>query len=426
MHAIGTREWAEQLARGVLAACNPTALVQSAMSQLDSHPPAGILAVGKSAADMALGARRALLHMGMCETPTCVMAPLERLGLLKDLPGIDLHIGDHPESTHRNQKEACEVLQWLRRNGPVGQIVVLLSGGASAYLISPMDGLRREDLDEIYAAIRQGGGTIEELNAVRKHCESMKGGRLAGLAKSTRVLVISDVLGDRLDVISSGPFVADPSTCQEAASVLTKFDLAERYPHILRHVSRIENESPKPGDAIFAHVEHQILASHVNAVRAASSVISQQGIAIRYQIDRVKGEPSEIAANLRDKIHSLQVGEGLIVGGEPTVDARHATTGARGGPSQEWCLTLAMGLREAQVLGTAWALSTDGVDGNSPYAGGWLSTEMLKSAHNRGYRVKEFRERHDASSFLEEAAGAIFTGPTGVNLNHVACVVRTG
>lgn len=414
--------------RGVLGACDPATCVREAVKRGlgggTSVGFAGILSIGKAAAGMAAGAIEGLGSLAD-RTQLCVMGPEEYVAAWRRRDHTLALEGDHPLSTARNQVHAEQALGWLRQNGPKGEVLVLLSGGASAYLVSPMGRLKREELDEVYAAIRVRGGTIEELNSVRKHCEAMKGGRLAGLARSTRVLVMSDVLGDRLDVISSGPFVADLSTCEDAAAVMRKYGLDRDFPAVLRHVSDAVHETPKRGDQRFARVTHEVLISNATAVRALQELLREQGIEIQASVQEVRGEPKMIAQDARDVIRALKSGEGMVFGGEPTVDARHAATGARGGPSQEWVLALAKVIEECGVHATAWAFSTDGQDGNSPYAGGWLTSSMVKQARNRGFATEEFREKHDASSFLEEAAGEFFTGPTGVNVNHVACVVRT-
>lgn len=425
MEAIGSRNWAQGLAKGVVLACDPVRLVRHELAQTWLAAPAGILSLGKAAVGMAAGAVQAMHEAGRSDIPMCVMGPEEHVAALQGLPNTQVIFGDHPESTSRNQAGARLVLDWLHQYGQQGEILVLLSGGASAYLVSPMGDLMREELDAVYVAIRQSGGSIDELNAVRKHCETMKGGRLAGIAKATRVLVMSDVLGDRLDVISSGPFVPDSSTCGDAVAVLHRYGLQDRFSRVRQHVENPLHETPKPADTRFAAVRHHILAGNRDAVQSVASALSQQGVGVRHRIEGVRGEPIDSMSSLSGIIQFLQIGEGLVLGGEPTVDVRGSSDGARGGPSQEWCLVLAMALDECKVQGTVWAFSTDGLDGNSPYAGGWLSSSMVKATRNRGLDMQKFRERHDASAFLEQAAGEIFTGPTGVNLNHVACVVRT-
>jgi hydroxypyruvate reductase len=378
---------------------------------------------------MVKGALQALTAAGVAHVPVCVMGPKEWVEEFEGKKGALVLHGDHPLSTARNQQGAARVMEWLCEVGPRGEVLVLLSGGASAYLVSPMGGLQREELDAVYAAIRGRGGSIEELNAVRKHCEAMKGGRLAGLARKTRVLVMSDVLGDRLDVISSGPFVADESTCEDAAGVMKRLGLEVEYPRVMKHVSDSRHETPKCGDARFARVTHRVLMNNKMAMEALEAALTRGGVRVVMRVQDVRGEPMENAQRMRRAIQELQSGEGVVLGGEPTVDVRHAAAGARGGPSQEWVLALANVCEERGVDATVWGLSTDGQDGNSPYAGGWLTSSMVSRARNRGSRsglvLSEFREKHDASSFLEEAAGEFFTGPTGVNVNHVACVVRT-
>lgn len=426
MDEIGSRTWAEGVLKGVLAACDAATCVREALAR-DVSPAgvSGVLAIGKAAGGMATGALQGLKLAGMSDVPLCVMGPKEWVqGFGGRAKALVLH-GDHPLSTARNQEGAVRVLEWLREVGPLGEVLVLLSGGASAYLVSPMEGLRREELDAVYAAIRGRGGSIEELNAVRKHCEAMKGGRLAGLAKRTRVLVMSDVLGDRLDVISSGPFVADASTCEDAASVMRRLELEVEFPNVFRHVADRAHETPKPGEARFAEVSHRVVMNNAIAMRGLEVELNKQGVKVASRMHEMRGEPVDSAEGLRSVIQSLQPCEGVVLGGEPTVDVRHAPAGARGGPSQEWVLSLANVCEECKVSATVWAFSTDGQDGNSPYAGGWLTSSMVSRARNRGLALSEFRERHDASSFLEEAAGEFFTGPTGVNVNHVACVVRT-
>lgn len=398
-----------------------------------------VLAIGKASIEMVGALRRRLDTMPHLRgvpldgLATCVPQRLTR-GVRSNLAAINVRAlpADHPLPTPRNVKAARAVAGFLESCGPGDTLVVLLSGGGSAHLAWPAAGLSLDELKALSSDLMKSGASIHELNCVRKHLERLKGGRAAALcrARRIRVGVLSDVIGDPLDVISSGSFAADPTTYSEALRILRKRRLTARHASAVRVLSagiRGElDETPKPRDRAVSRVHHSILLSNQSVISALAKALAPRGFSLQSASFGVEGEASRVAARwVRDELKALADEPCIsVLGGETTVAVKNAT--GLGGPSQEFALAGAAVLARARLRGRRAALltfSTDGVDGPTDAAGAIVTDSTWKDLQRVGVDPAAALANHDSYRALDKVGALIRTGPTGTNVNHVAVLM---
>jgi glycerate 2-kinase len=275
----------------------------------------------------------------------------------------------------------------------------------------------------------RAGAAIHELNAVRKHCEKLKGGGLARLAHPApvRAFVLSDVIGDPLDVIASGPFAADPTTFADALDVVARFALLDAVPAVTAHLragARGERpENPKPGDPLFAAVSHTIIGSNRLALEAVSQRAHETGWSVRGVEAGVSGEAREQGERLAGIARSLPTGVARpachLIGGETTVTVRGSGVGGR---NLELALAAAMALDGLENVALA-AFATDGIDGPTDAAGAIVTGGTAARARSMGMEPGTFLADNDSYTFFEKVGGLIQTGPTGTNVNDIALLL---
>ena len=400
-------------------AADPAAVVTASVSL-----PTGrwrLLAVGKAAVTMA---RATLALPGTPPEDVFLAAPADDVAPDLASRGATIFPCDHPLPTHRNTQAARAVLDFVGRAHADVTLLVLLSGGGSAYLALPHDSVPLEQLTALTRHLQRAGASIHELNAVRKHAEQLKGGRLAlPCAGPVRVELLSDVIGDPLDVVSSGPFAPDPTTFAHALSVLQSrggLDVAPAVTQLFRQgVAGALPETPKPGDAAFRRVSHRILANNSSVVAAAEHVLRRLGFTIAGVEREVEGDAAQLGDRLGARAASLAgaAPAAWILGGEWVVNV--GTSTGEGGPSQE--LALAAAGRLAQVPEAAvLAFSTDGRDGPGTAAGAVVETDTWSELARLGVDSAAALRNHDSGGALSRARALLSTGPTGTNLNHVA------
>ncbi|MFA6045833.1 MAG: DUF4147 domain-containing protein, partial [Phycisphaerales bacterium] len=319
------------------------------------------------------------------------------------------------------------VKEWINQTPDDAQLIACLSGGGSAYLTLPHNDVSLDDLVSLTKALQHAGADIRELNCVRKHAEQLKGGRLGSMcAGPVRAYVLSDVLGDPLDVIASGPFHPDPSAYAEALEVLARRSAQGVAPAITelfqRGAAGREPETPKTWDELGGphRITHTIIANNDSAVEAACEALVSAGITVVQTRRRVEGNASDVAITLaHDMCRAPSTGEhqAWIVGGEWVVDSR-ASTGV-GGPSQELALAWAAhsaGFSDSYLM----AFSTDGIDGPTNAAGAVVSGDTALQLAQAGVHAEAALANHDSHSALDKVNALIRTGPTGTNINHIA------
>lgn len=308
-------------------------------------------------------------------------------------------------------------------------VICLISGGGSSLLVYPVEGIALEHKIEITRLLLGSGATIKEINIVRKHLSRIKGGRLAGLAAPARTitLVLSDVIGDRLDVIASGPTVPDDSTYIDALSVLEKYRLLDKVPKPV--IDRLRNgaqarieETPKPGSPIFFSVQNEIIGSLGLALEAAEREASERGYRTFILSSCITGEAREvgkvfgaIAAEIRKNSRPLQPPACIIAGGETTVTLRGD---GKGGRNQEMVLSAAIDMAGlADVL--FFSAGTDGTDGPTDAAGAFADGSTVGRAEALGLDAREYLTKNDSYSFFKSIGDLFITGPTKTNVMDI-------
>jgi len=387
-----------------------------------------VLAAGKAAPAMAAAAEAAL-GPRIADGLAVSNAPGPRLRRTR------LQLAGHPLPDARGVEAAHAVEAMVRGLTVEDVLVVLLSGGASALLPAPVPGVSLEDKAAVTALLMRAGAGITELNTVRKHLSRLKGGGLARAAAPARVvtLVLSDVVGDDLSTIASGPTVPDPTTYAEARRILDDRGLASAVPasvrrHLDAGVRGERAETPKPRDAVFRRVRTRVVGSNRLSVQAAAREARGRGLRPLVLTTRLEGEAREVArvlvAVLRECVESATPASPpvcLLAGGETTVTVRGD---GRGGRNQEMAVAAAEGLASFPVEAVVAALATDGIDGASESAGGVADRTSVARARALGLAAPAaFLAANDSNGFLAPLGDLIVTGPTGTNVVDLAVLL---
>lgn len=327
-----------------------------------------------------------------------------------------VHVGSHPIPNEKSLHAGEELLEWLKRIPTNARLLTTLSGGASALVVSPAPGISIQSKMKVNDLLIRSGATIQEINTVRKHLSRIKGGQLARSVESLHcvVLVISDVIGNDLATIGSGPFYPDPTTFAAARNVLEKYDLWNRVPEEVRSVlnrgmqGKIP-ETPKPGS--YREIPHYIIASNEIARRAATEKSRELSFHSNYIREAVSGPIDQVALSLISMITSTPTNSAIILGGEVTVRVQGNGTGGR---NQHLSLLLTELIAGKKVL--FCAAGTDGVDGNSPAAGAWIDGTTFERSRMQGLDLKQALRNFDSYPFFHSLHQDIYTGPTGTNV----------
>lgn len=333
--------------------------------------------------------------------------------------------GDHPVPSEDGVANTQSVLEQARHAGADTLILGVITGGGSALLAAPADGIGIEALQETTTGLLESGATIHEINAVRKHLSTLKGGLLARAASPATVacLVLSDVVGNDLDVIASGPFVSDQSTYGDAIAILDRYDVTvsdavrER---LERGADGELPETPTSDDPIFEHITHYTVADGMTGIEAAQERISETKYTPLILSSRIRGESSEAAktaAAITEEVRAtgnpIEPPAVLISGGETTVTVSGDGTG---GPNQEYALGCAAELDLKDI--TVAAVDTDGIDGPTDAAGA-----VIDSTRQVDEDARDALFENDAYPLLKRRDELIFTGTTGTNVNDLRVII---
>ena len=348
---------------------------------------------------------------------------------------IEIAEASHPVPDERGAAAAGRIAGLLQEHAaPDTLFFCLLSGGGSALMVSPAPGVSLADKQETTRLLLSCGAAIGEINAVRKHLSRVKGGQLARLASPGRMvtLIVSDVVGDYLDVIASGPTVADTSTWADCRELLTRYRIWDQVPPAVRQ--RVEKglageipDTPKAGDPELAGVINRIVAGNFQALSAAAGQARELGYASLILSSTLEGDTAEaarmhaaLAREIRASGNPLPAPCCLISGGETTVKLGDST--GKGGRNQEFALAAALdmaGLEEVLVL----SLGTDGTDGPTDAAGAQADGRTLERASRAGLEAAAYLANHDAYHFFQELGDLIITGPTRTNVMDIRLVL---
>jgi hydroxypyruvate reductase len=333
----------------------------------------------------------------------------------------------HPVPDARGQAASARLLELASAAGARDLILFLVSGGGSALTPAPAPPVTLDEKQAVTSLLLATGATINELNAVRKHLSLFKGGQLARAAAPARILTLalSDVIGDPLDVIASGPTAPDTSTFAEALDVLRRRDVLPRVPPAVRE--RLEagargavGETPKPGDALFARVTNLVVGNNALVVDAAARRAAELGFRPEVLTRGLQGEARVVARDLVGRARALEPPACLVAGGETTVTVHGR---GRGGRCQELALAAALELRPDDAL-VVLAAGTDGTDGPTDAAGAVVDAGTIARGERAGRAARAALDDNDAYTFLSGAGDLIVSGPTNTNLLDVYIVLH--
>jgi len=355
-----------------------------------------------------------------------------RYGYTAETELIELNEAGHPLPDERGLRGAEEMRELLEGAREGDLVICLLSGGGSALLPLPAAGIELEEEGQVTDLLLRSGATIAELNTVRKHLSAVKGGQLARLAYPAEVvaLILSDVVGDPLETIASGPTAPDPTTFAEAQEILRRYGLWDRIPssvreHIARGVAGEVPETPKPGDPVFSHVYNFIIGSNRLALEAARHKAEELGFNTLLLSSFVEGEAREvgkllaaIAKEVDRSGNPLSKRAMIIAGGETTVTVRGR---GKGGRNQELALSAAIAIAGLENVVIA-SLATDGTDGPTEAAGGLVDGHTADRAWALGLEPSSYLEDNDAYNLLKRTGDLIITGPTNTNVNDLMLI----
>jgi hydroxypyruvate reductase len=333
----------------------------------------------------------------------------------------------HPIPDAAGLEAADRALALADGAGTDDLVLVLMSGGASANWIAPADGVSFADKQAVTRALLRSGANISEINCVRKHLSRIKGGRLARHAHPAKLvtIAISDVPGDDPSAIGSGPTVPDPTTLADARAIVAKYKLALP-DSVTRAINDNNNESAKPGDAIFTGSAFSLAARPADAMRAAQAAVTAAGYECVSLGDRVEGEAREVAlahAALARELRAKDKRAVILSGGELTVTIKGQ---GRGGPNQEYALALAIALAGMPGV-AALAADTDGTDGGSGSAsdpaGAVVDGDTAARARAAGLDPAAFLADNDSTGFFSALGDLLVPGPTFTNVNDFRAIV---
>jgi glycerate 2-kinase len=402
-----------------VAAANPSAIVPKCLPA----PPVGrtiVVGAGKAAAAMAAAVEA---HWsgpleGLVVTRVGHGAPTKRIRVVE---------AGHPNPDAAGVAAAGEILSMVRGLTSDDLVLGLISGGGSALLSLPAGKVTLADKQAITRALLKSGARIDQINAVRKHLSAIKGGRLAVAASPARfhALVISDVPGDDLSVIASGPTVADATTLADAREVLARYRI-DVPAGAAAHLADPANETPKPGDPRLAKVENRLIATPLDSLVAAARRAREAGYSPLILGDAIEGEARECAiVHAGIALSAARHGNpilppcALISGGETTVTVKGQ---GRGGRNAEFLLSLALALDGRRGI-SAIAADTDGIDGTDDNAGAFLTPDTLSRALALGLDPRASLDDNDAYSVFAALGDLVVTGPTRTNVNDFRAIL---
>ncbi|MFN7542549.1 MAG: glycerate kinase [Acidobacteriota bacterium] len=408
--------------KAALAAANPYA---ATLEKLKPPRPkvrrVFVVGAGKAALAMARAAEKVLgprIEAGVVVTKYGHGGKLKRVRVLE---------AAHPVPDEAGLAAAREVAEICATAAEGDLVLCLISGGASALLPYPVSGIKLEEKQQTTQLLLACGATIHELNCVRKHLSAIKGGQLAHIVWPARLetFILSDVIGDPLDVIGSGPTVPDTTTFADAWEILYRYRLTDKLPpsvrlHLEQGVNREIPETPKPGDRIFARVRNHLVGSNRLSLYAARDQARQLGYRVLLLSTSLDGEAREaaktyaaIAREVRASGHPARPPLAVLCGGETTVQLSHHH--GLGGRNQEMALAAALGIDG--LPGTLFlAAGTDGTDGPTEAAGAFATGSTLARARQIEFDPEEFLARNDSYHFFKPLGDLLVTGPTGTNV----------
>ncbi|MBI4639054.1 MAG: glycerate kinase [Candidatus Tectomicrobia bacterium] len=396
------------------------------------------LEVGEKRYDLSTFKKISIIGMGKATAPMATALEgilgddltsgiiIVKYGHVRPLSKITIYEAGHPLPDEAGVQGAKKIIQLLKETGEDDLVICLISGGGSALLPAPVHGISLEEKQSMTQLLLKCGATIREINTIRKHISQVKGGRLARLVfPSTLIsLILSDVVGDSLEVIASGPTVPDRTTFADALSILKKYQIqtaisSSVLSHLEEGVRGGHEETPKEGDPIFANTQEMVIGSNIQALQAARERAEASGFHTLILSSFIEGETREVSrmhtAIVKEILSSgnpLPPPACLLSGGETTVTVRGSGSGGR---NQEFTLASAIeieGLRRVVLLSGG----TDGTDGPTEAAGAIADGSTVARARGLGLDPFSYLENNDSYHFFKKLGDLLITGPTNTNV----------
>lgn len=432
----------QKIFNAAVAAVHPQRLLPHALSAtsgsltccgktfpLAPHSRVIVIGAGKAAAAMGAAVENILLpHFpvsGVVVTKYGHALPLQQLELLE---------AGHPVPDENSVLATQKILSAVEGLQEGDLVILLLSGGASALLADVPEGCTLPDVQQLFQLLLHSGADIEEMNTVRKHLSAVKGGQLAKRIYPATLctLIISDVPGDKLEVIGSGPAVPDPGTFAQAMSILERYHLTTKIPlSVFSHLKKgglgEKSETPKPGDPVFQRVYNSLIGSNRIALKAAAHQANALGYTVVVREELIVGEAKEAGKNLANTAlqYDKKVPACLLQGGETTVAIRG---NGKGGRNQELALAALKTLQDAGYSGnhlTLLSAGTDGTDGPTDAAGAIADAYTLQEANRLQLDAAAFLDNNDAWNFFRQTSRLLITGATQTNVMDIQIVLIT-
>lgn len=358
-----------------------------------------------------------------------------KYGHVAKLTRVKITEAGHPVPDEAGQVGARAIFDLASGAKKEDLVICLISGGGSALLPLPVEGVSLADKQDTTKVLLACGATIHEINSVRKHISEVKGGGLAGAAYPATMisLMLSDVVGDDLDVIASGPTVPDSSSFRDCMDIFDKYGIREQVPEsVLNHIEKGLNgkapDNPRPGDPVFAGTQSAIVGNNMECIQAAQKKASELGYHTLVLSSVLEGETREVAivhAGIAKEIlrsgHPLSSPACILSGGETTVTI---TGSGLGGRNQEFVLAAAMGLNNCEGV-VVLSAGTDGTDGPTDAAGAVADGKTVQRAESLGLKSLDFLSDNDAYHFFEKLGDLVKTGPTNTNVMDLRIMLVT-
>jgi hydroxypyruvate reductase len=390
-----------------------------------------VIGAGKASVPMARAIYELLGNQG---TSIVIVTKQGYLGPNKPFIGDQGKIfeASHPIPDQRNLDASYQLISYIHAIRSDDLVICLFSGGGSSLMIKPSNGISLEHIQEATSILLSCGATIAEINTIRKHLDELKGGGLVKLLYPAQVisLILSDVIGDNLDLIASGPTVADSTTFQDAWAILNKYQIFDRIPpqicaHLLKGMSGKIPETIKPGDPILEKVQNVLVGNNTHSALVAANEAKSIGFNVRVLTTSLQGEASEVGRTISNSAKSVLNSPFfitrpvcLIAGGETTVTIKGT---GKGGRNQELALGAVQELSGANQIILA-SLATDGEDGPTDAAGAVATNLTYTDGMAIGLNPSEYLEGNDAYHYFEPLGNLIKTGPTLTNVNDLVFI----
>jgi glycerate 2-kinase len=384
-----------------------------------------ILGIGKASQLMALGAKKVLANWnpsGLVITKN--KGEQETIDLL---PEVETIKGSHPIPDEKSIIAAENLFEFTKKIEKNDLVICLISGGGSSLITKPVKGIGLNEIQSLTSQLLKCGATIDEINTIRKHVDSMKGGGLLSLLypAQTITLILSDVIGDDISMIASGPTISDKTTFHDALQILAKYDLKnKKNEKIIFQLERgeigLESETLKENDPKLDKVQNVIIGNNYTAASAAKKRCEALGFHCQINSEPLIGNTSDVSKKITTMINSTQAFKFekpicFILGGESTVQV---TGNGKGGRNQEVALRCALEISGMKKVCIA-TLATDGEDGPTDAAGAIVTGDTISQAEQIGINPHEYLANNDSYNFFKQVGGLIKTGPTGTNVNDL-------